>query len=275
MSSWRPRVASLLLLALSGCFVDPGKSSGGGPGSTAEATTSTAESSTTAPTTTGTAGSTGDATQADVTTDAGATGEQCREAFESCADGECCGCLVCVLGSCLPNDGACGGECRTCDTKGECGPSDVGASCAAPGGGNLNCTAKVWGVDEGACHAFDDAVGTCDADQQCVGAACLERGEKIADCPECMLAEHACVRGASVMDVPIAKFCATSGSTPACQSECDGDELIGRSCDARGSCQEVDEDCGDYVCANAACPTSCVDDAGCSGAAKCVDGLCG
>jgi hypothetical protein len=279
MSVWRSAGASFALLGLSGCFVDAGKSTGGGdPGSAADGATSTAEQTTAEPTTAGGTETTGGTTQVDGSSDDDddddATGDRCGVAGEACEDDECCGCLVCLAGTCLPNNGACGGECRSCDAEGICNLADVGASCEART--DEDCTAMVWGVEEGACYAFDVATGTCDAMGQCVGAACVEQGEEIVSCPECMLAENACTPGANAASVEVASFCATNGTTPGCAgSECDGDSVVYLSCGETGVCQESAESCGDYTCVGGACATDCASDSDCSGSLECFLGACG
>jgi hypothetical protein len=276
MSAWQCSVASFALLGLSACFVDAGKSTVSGAGSTTGGTPSTAEPTTAEPMTTSTAstaGPTSGTTQVDATTDDSATGDQCREAGDACEDNECCGCLVCVLGTCLPNDGACGGECRSCDSQGICNLAGVGATCQSQQPAE-DCTTRVWGVEDGACYAFGVAVGKCDSMGKCEGSACSERGEEIVECPECMLEMHGCLQGTSVREVGVANFCVTAGNTPACQSECDGDDVVTRSCDPMGTCQETEQDCGDYLCAGGACTSDCVADSDCSGTADCIEGKC-
>ena len=273
MSTWHGSVTSLVLLGLSACFVDAGKSTTDGATSITGGATSTAEQTTAEPTSTGTPGPTSGTTQVDLTTGDSATGEQCREAGESCEDSACCGCLICVVGLCFPNDGACGDECRSCDSRGICNLSDVGATCKAPRPAE-DCTTMVWGVEDGACYAYDVAVGECDPVGQCQGSACAQRGEALVECPECMLEAHGCTPGTSAKDVGVANFCVTSGTTPGCQSGCDGDELVTRACDPLGACQETEVGCGDYLCVGGACTLVCISDSDCDGTADCIDGKC-
>lgn len=281
MSAWQFVGAWFVVLGLSGCFVDAGKTSASGSGDAeTDATASTAE-----PTTADSGGPPGDTTSGEMTgegtqtdpfdDDDGdvTTGDQCRGAGEACEEVECCGCLVCLGGVCLPNNDACGGECRSCNAKGICNLADIGESCEASSG--EDCTSMVWGEKDGTCYAFDVATGACDATGQCVGSACVEQGEEILSCPECMLAENACVAGTNVQFIDVTSFCATSGATAKCEGyDCNGDDMVYKSCGADGVCQENVESCGAYTCQGGACATDCASDSDCSGTADCVEGVC-
>lgn len=273
MLAWQPVVASVVLLAVSACFVDTGKSSTSGAASTpadddGSAPTSAGPGETTAadPSTGGVTGSTTDA--ADATADS-----TCQPFGGPCTDGECCGCLVCLVGFCVPNNAACDGECMACGADGQCGQAGPGASCDAPV--DVDCTEMVWGVEDGACYAMDKARPECDADGKCIVPPCGEQGEVIVSCPECMLEENTCTAGTKADQIDLAGFCAVdSHETPGCASDCSGDTFVQRYCDEGGVCREDKQSCDPYVCDAGACATSCMSEADCNGTADCIDGMC-
>ncbi|MBL9103531.1 MAG: hypothetical protein JNL82_21470 [Myxococcales bacterium] len=274
MLAWQPVVASVVLLAVSACFVDTGKSS------TSDAASTPADDDGPAPTSAGpgettaadpSTGSTADT--ADTADTAGTTAPTCQPIGAPCTDGECCGCLACIIGLCLPNDAACDGECIACGADGQCGQAAPGASCDARV--DVDCTEMVWGVADGACYAMDKARPECTADGECIVPPCGEQGEVIVSCPECMLEENTCTAGTKAGQIDLASFCAVGNhETPGCASDCIGATVIQRYCDEGGVCREDAASCDPYVCDAGACATSCTINADCNGTADCIDGKC-
>lgn len=278
MSGWQSVVVSLVLLSCASCFVDPGTSSASsptsmppddtgsapstaGPGESTGTTDPTTEGPTTPVTTTTTT----------TTTSEGTTGPTCGGLGQPCTGTDCCGCLACLVGFCLPDNSVCG-NCMKCDTDGACGPAGKGANCTAQV--DVDCTEDVWGVENGTCYAMAPAQPECDGDGACVVPACGEQGDAIVSCPECMLSENTCVPGVKTNEIEVGGFCQTSGETPACESVCRGDALLQRSCAQDGHCQESMDSCAPYVCEAGGCLSSCNTDLDCSGTANCVNGVC-
>lgn len=250
----------------------------GEPSTTATPTTSTGS---TDASTTGTTASSG---VVDPTTTATATtsdisgtstgGPACAKIGESC--GECCGCGVCTMGTCMPDDSLCGpcGECQDA----VCVPVPGGKGCTPRGPDT--CSDKLWGLMDGDCYAYGPPLGTCDGQAECHAQACGVQGEKLVDCDATCIKDPGECQAGQPAEFDAMQLCEFAGQTDLCTTHCvmniNGDFTYVSSCHA-GLCQEDQKlPCGNYRCRDdlKACQTSCLDNADCLFSKICIAGKC-
>lgn len=169
------------------------------------------------------------------------TGQTCNNAFEcssgNCVDGYCC-------------DSACGGTCRACDVAGDEG----------------TCTLHTANTDP-----EDECAGSC---QSCDGnGACHPTGSGFDPKDECTQQAPCGQNG----------YCDGDGACDywAAGTECSTAQCVGNVfhfadvCDGAQNCLDSGtEDCGNYVCTAAGCPTTCGDDLDCISGYFCIGTSC-
>lgn len=260
---WIPLAA----LALSACFVDPGKSSTAGDGTdtSAESTAAPTGATTTTTTTNDATTSTPTTGSVDPTTGSATTGPLCGARGQPCDDASpCCGCLTCIAGSCKPDAAACE-LCSLCDDDGACRAAPDGDSCDLVGD---PCEQTAFGVEDGVCYARLPGGGLCDGGA-CISGGCAGKGAAVFSCPACVRDDHKCQPGATLVDVTLADFCHVNEPAPNCTIRCNSGMLYDAACDAQGGCfaddMARDACAGNYACnpEGTGCNTTCTADADC------------
>ncbi|MBK6688118.1 MAG: hypothetical protein IPG45_26825 [Deltaproteobacteria bacterium] len=158
-------------------------------------------------------------------------------------------------------------DCQVCQPDGTCTRAPGGTICGA----EFDCSTRVWGLDQGACHLYQGTVrGRCDSGARCRPAnadSCLGRpqGVVIASCSvECLQADHPCEAGARASDVELSNLCELDRTTNTCSTTCTDAPFVSnetpRRCDPQGICVVAPEQsCGAYRCAGDRCGDDCDD----------------
>ncbi len=236
---------------------DPGTSTTDTPPTTSISTTSGATATDTATTTNPVV------TTTSATTDDSSTGPACSLPGEPCGPAECCGCGTCSAGLCAPDDDKCG-TCGACNDSGECSPQPPKTPCKPA---EDPCVDKLYGLENGTCHAYAPAEGLCDGTDQCQAQECI-KGPTVATCDvACMLDPAQCGNGMPVAELDLNLLCAQDGTTDLCKTSCvsdDKDMLLQNSCQA-GLCVALNViPCGKYKCEDAdSCKSSCDNNGDC------------
>jgi hypothetical protein len=224
-----------------------------------------------------------------------AVGAPCTGATECtsgvCADGVCCNracgtCESCGLGgsagTCSPipagqsdPDGSCAPTCadglslqdRKCDGAGACQPFGAPAGCGA------------YACKQGRCLTSCAAAGDCATGNTCTAMTCTPPAKKAlgaaclagSDCTSGNCVDKTCCStvscGTCLTCANAAGTCMPAAANTACgPASCsvDNKSTIAPTCSVAGLCLPgAPVSCGNYVCSNGACKTSCANDADC------------
>jgi hypothetical protein len=198
-----------------------------------------------------------------------------------CVDGVCCesvcgACEACALegsvGVCATVRGdadpdSCSGD-ATCSQSGAC-TKKLGVTCSTSAGCDSG-----FCVDGVCCDSACD--GQCEACNSAgtAGRCAPARGEPIAPRAGCGEASSTAVCAKPVCDGTERKACV---GFPTAATACGAAECVSNAvsfvgaCNGQGVCNAApSQSCGRYVCANAACRTSCGDNADCVAPARCI-----
>jgi Kelch motif/Galactose oxidase, central domain len=206
------------------------------------------------------------------------------------------------------------GQTGFCDGNGACQSYPKGTACgvicngdlkqnmacdghgACWSGSSIDCTpfTCAGGACKSACADYPDCASgyVCTASGTCVGSGDL--GSPCTRPEECY--SNYCIDGACC-DTSCGGFCQactaakkSSGADGTCgmiaadhdpdgecasQTSCQGNTLLGASCNGSGACAAATTDCSPYVCSADACLTTCASDADCVAGFSCHDGVCG